>query len=208
MNSRTFLYARVSTDEQSLDRQIIAMKEYCARENIVIDEREIFTDTFTGKTIERENYQIMKHFLRPGDTVIFKELDRIARRKSLIMDELDWFQKNNIRVKILDIPTTLIELPEGQEWVFELINKILMEVLSTIAEDELRRMKKRQREGIEAARGRGVHMGRPKAEYPDDWDDVYMEWKNKNITAKEAMEQLGLKRTTFYKLAKLYEGNL
>ena len=77
-----------------------------------------------------------------------------------------------------------------------------------MAQQEIEIREKRQREGIEAARGRGVHMGRPKAEYPDDWDDVYMEWKNKNITAKEAMEQLGLKRTTFYKLAKLYEGNL
>lgn len=208
MNNRTFLYARVSTSEQNLDRQILALKEFCQKENIVIDERDIFTDKETGKTMDRENYQLMKHFLRPGDTLIIKELDRLARRKDLIKNELEFFKQNKVRVKVLNLPTTLVDFPEGQEWVFEMINTILIEVISALAEEEMRRLKSRQREGIEAAKLKGKHLGRPKAEFPDEWDDVYMNWKAHKITAKSAMEQLGLKRTTFYKLAKLYEGNL
>lgn len=145
--------------------------------------------------------------LRNGDTLVIKSLDRLSRSKADIKNELEWFKANKIRLMVIDLPTTMIELPEGQEWVFEMINNILIEVLSSIAEQERLTIRQRQKEGIEVAQAKGKHLGRPKAEYPDDWKQVYSEWKceNQTITAKEAMEKLKIKRTTFYKLVKDYE---
>lgn len=99
----------------------------------------------------------------------------------------------------------MIELPEGQEWVFEMINNILIEVLSSIAEQERLTIRQRQAEGIAVAKAKGKELGRPKAEYPDNWEEVYNQWKEQKITAKVAIEQMNMKRTTFYKLVKMYE---
>lgn len=93
-----------------------------------------------------------------------------------------------------------MELPEGQEWVFEMVNNILIEVLGTIAEQERTTLLQRQAEGIAAARLKGVFLGRPKASKPENWDDVINKWKAGTITATKAMEISGVKRTTFYRL--------
>lgn len=96
----------------------------------------------------------------------------------------------------------MIELPEGQEWVFEMVNNIIIEVLGTMAEQERLTIKQRQAEGIAAAKLKGVEFGRPKATRPENWDNVINDLKQGKITAKEAMELTGTKRTTFYKLLK------
>ena len=128
---RTFYYARVSTREQNLDRQLEAFKKLGAQE------REIITDKESGKDLERPGYQALKTtILRPGDTLIIKSLDRLSRSKADIRNELQWFKENSIRLKVIDLPTTMMELPKGQEWVFEMVNNILIEVLGTIAEQE------------------------------------------------------------------------
>ena len=101
----------------------------------------------------------------------------------------------------------MMELPEGQEWVFEMVNNILIEVLGTIAEQERETIRKRQAEGIEAAKAKGKTLGRPALQFPDNWKEVYASWKAGNITAKIAMEQTQTKRTSFYKLVKLTEEN-
>ena len=93
-----------------------------------------------------------------------------------------------------------MEVPEGHDWVFEMVNNILIEVLGTIAEQERRNIKQRQAEGIAAAKGNGAILGRPKAAKPDNWEEVISEWKDGKITATRAMELTGTKRTTFYKL--------
>ena len=92
----------------------------------------------------------------------------------------------------------MLDLPDGQNWVFEMVNNILIEVLGTIAEQERLTIRKRQREGIDAAKLNGKHLGRPKIRKPDNWQEVFNLWQQKRITAKTAMAQLGLKRSAFY----------
>ena len=101
----------------------------------------------------------------------------------------------------------MIDLPPGQEWVFEMINNILIEVLSSIAEQERLTIRQRQAEGISAAREQGKPLGRPKVAYPSCWEETYTQWKNGEMTAVAAMKKLGVKRTTFYNLVRQYENN-
>lgn len=205
MESKIFGYARVSTKEQNEARQVKAILDYCNNLNLKIDERDILIDKQSGKDFKRDKYLLLKQMLRSGDTLIIKELDRLGRNKEEIKSELDYFKKNNIRVKILNIPTTLMDLPEGNEWVMDMVNNILIEVLGAIAEEERNKIKSRQKEGIEIAKAQGKHLGRPRATFPDTWNWYYLQWKNKDITAVKAMEIMGLKRNTFYKLVKEYE---
>ncbi len=105
-------------------------------------------------------------------------------------------------IRVLDMPrlATLMELPEDQTWVFDMVNNILIEVLSTIAERERVTIKQRQAEGIMAAHHRGVVFGRPRVQKPQNWDSVIAELKDGKITSTQAMELTGMKRTSFYKL--------
>ena len=199
MLNKVYGYARVSTREQHLDRQIIALKNYG------IDKRDIVTDKESGKDLERKGYTLLKEqLLRPGDTLVIQDLDRLSRNKAHINQELLYFQGQKIRVKILNIPTTLVEPPKGQEWVIEMTNNIIIEVYASIAENERKRIRERQREGIDAARMKGKHLGRPPILYPTEWESVYKQWKAGEITAVCAMQKLGLRRGTFYKLAGQY----
>lgn len=104
--------------------------------------------------------------LRRGDTLVVKSLDRLSRNKSDIHNELQYFKDNGIRLKVIDLPTTMMDLPEGQEWVFEMVNNILIEVLGTIAEQERTTIKQRQAEGIAAAKQNGKRLGRPALHFP------------------------------------------
>ncbi len=193
MNNKTFYYARVSSREQNLDRQLEAFKKLGA------DEREIICDKESGKNLERTGYQALKNaMLRSGDTLIVKSLDRLSRNKMDIKNELQYFKENNIRLKVIDLPTTMMDLPEGQEWVFDMVNNILIEVLGTIAEQERATIRKRQREGIDAAKAKGKHLGRPRIEKPDNWDEVHEKWKAGEITAHQAMKMLGVSKNVFY----------
>lgn len=112
---------------------------------------------------------------------------------------------NGIRLKVIDLPTTMMDLPVGQEWIFEMVNNILIEVLGTIAEQERETIRQRQAEGIAAAKKNGKKLGRPAIQFPANWNEIYSDWKNGNITAKTAMERTGTKRTSFYKLVKMTE---
>jgi len=195
MESRTYYYARVSSKEQNLDRQIDAFLSLGAQE------RDIITDKESGKNLERAGYQALKNaMLRSGDTLVIKSLDRLSRNKADIKNELQYFRDNGIRLKVIDLPTTMMQLTEGQEWVFDMVNNILIEVLGTIAEQERTTIRQRQAEGIAAAKAKGKKFGRPALVVPENWGEVYAAWKNGEVTAKTAMEQTGLKRTSFYKL--------
>ena len=200
---KVYGYARVSTRDQNLDRQLKALADFG------VEERDIVTDKESGKSLEREGYQMLKnHLLREGDTLVIMSLDRLSRNKSHIKTELEYCKEHHIRVKILDIPTTLIELPEEQDWIFDMINNILIEVLASIAEQERVRTLQRQAQGIAAAKEKGKHLGRPKADYPENWDDVSGRWKRGEITTKNARSIQNLKRSTFYKLAALLNNNI
>lgn len=200
IDSRTYYYARVSSREQNLDRQIAVFKALGAAD------REIITDKESGKNLERAGYQALKNaMLRQGDTLVIKSLDRLSRNKCDIKNELQFFKDNGIRLKVIDLPTTMTELPAGQEWVFEMVNNILIEVLGTIAEQERETIRRRQTEGIETAKAKGKKLGRPALTFPPNWNEVYSSWKAGEITAKVAMERTGTKRTRFYKLVSLTE---
>lgn len=209
MNNKVFGYARVSTKEQNEGRQIKAIQEYCNNTGIKIDDRDILVDKQSGKDFNREKYQVLKQMVRTGDIVVIKEMDRLGRNKAEIKKEIEWFKDNDITLRILDIPTTLMDLSKYDSGmakaIMEMINNVLIEVLGTIAEEERNKIKKRQTEGIELAKEQGKHLGRPKIEYPELWEWVYTQWKKGDITAKSAMEQLDLKRNTFYRLVKKYE---
>lgn len=200
MDSRTYYYARVSSKEQNLDRQLAAFVSLGA------SERDIITDKESGKDLNRSGYTALKTaMLRSGDTLVVKSLDRLSRNKADIKNELQYFKDHGIRLKVLDLPTTMIDYPAGQEWVLDMVNNILIEVLSSIAQQERLTIRQRQQEGIAAAKAKGKHLGRPGLVVPENWQEVYSAWKSGAITAKTAMEQTELKRTSFYKLVKEME---
>lgn len=195
--NKTYYYARVSTTEQNLDRQIELFRSLGA------EDRDIITDKQSGKSLNRTGYNALKNaILRADDTLVIKSLDRLSRSKTDIKNELKYFKDNNIRLKVTDLPTTMIDLPSEQSWVIDMVNNIMIEVLSSIAEQEYNTIHQRQSEGIAAAKAKGKHLGRPKLIKPDNWDSVISEYKESRITAKEAMTRLNLKRSSFYKLLK------
>jgi len=209
-DSRTLYYARVSSRDQNLTRQIDAFKNLGAKDD------EIVTDAKSGKDFEREGYNALKGVLglRKGDTLVIKELDRLGRNKEAIKQELEYWKDKGVRIKIIDLPTTMTEIPIGQEWILDMINNILIEVLSTIAEQERLKIRSRQSEGIasmplvngkKVSSKTGNAIGRPSAQFPEKWDAFYSEWKAGKITAKKCMDEMNLKRTTFYKLVKMQE---
>lgn len=200
MRERIFGYARVSSKEQNLDRQILALEKYVKKENILVDKA-------SGKDLERSAYQALKGALglRKGDTLFITSLDRLSRNKADIRQELQWMKDKGIRLKILDLPTSLVEAPEGQQWIIEMIQNILIEVLSSIAEQERLTIRRRQSEGIEAAKRKGKHFGRPPLPEPDNLVETYREWKTGKITAKEAMKKVGMQKTSFYRKVREFE---
>ena len=196
-----YFYARVSTKEQNLARQIETAEKY----NIPTEN--IYCDKISGRIKERPQYDILKERLVRGDEVYFQELDRIGREKALIKDELEWFKSNGIIVRVLDLPTTLIEFPAGQEWVLEMVNNILIEVLGTIAEQEWEKIRKRRNEGIAAmpiVDGKRVSTktGMPTGRPPRGIDITEMRCRvtGGEITVTAACKELGISRQTWYRL--------
>ena len=188
-----YFYARVSTKDQNLERQLEAARSYSAK----IDQ--VFYDKQSGKNFERSAYKEMKSLLVAGDEVIVKELDRLGRNKELIKDELRWFKENGITVRILDIPTTLLDFG-NQDWVRDMVTNILVEVLAAMAEQEREKTQRRREEGIaampmvdgkkvSAKTGRG--FGRPKKTV----DLVQLEGE----TVAAACARLGISKRTWYR---------
>ena len=157
----TYAYERVSTRDQNLERQEIAIKQFRPE----IAEANIFRDKFTGKSFDRPQYNAMKiileHITKANDNkelveVVVEELDRLGRDSEGIKKELQWFKEHNICVRILEIPTTLIDIKKENVWVMDLINQILIEVYSAMAQQELEKRAKRQAEGIAVAKEKGI----------------------------------------------------
>lgn len=203
-----FAYARVSTDEQETERQKQAIKEYCPE----IEEKDIFIDKATGKNFDRPSYQLMKSIIERVSTeenqveLIIEEFDRLGRNKQQIQEELRWFKEHRTRVRILNLPTTLVDVPGDSSYLLEMVQNILIEVMGTIAEEELRMRKKRQMEGIEIARQKGKYRGRKPVQIEEKaFLDKYARWRKGEITAVEAMRLLGVKANTFYRRVALYE---
>lgn len=200
-------YHRTSTKEQHLDRGLAEIKAYCEQNNIPL--KKIYTDQQTGKNFDRPRYTVMKEdVLEAGDVLIITELDRLGRSKKDTMKEIQHYRDNGIRLMVLELPTTLMDLSKMdnslQAMMLETINNMMLELYASMAQAEIEKKEKRQREGIEAKKERGEweDYGRPSIEKPDNWDAVIAQWEGKEITAVEAMKRLGLKKTSFYKLVK------
>lgn len=202
-----FGYVRVSSREQNEQRQINALNTEC--NNIY----KIYVDKASGKDFNREQYKELKKTVRDGDTIIVKELDRLGRNKTQIKQELQYYKEHNINVVILNIPTTKMLLNmdlKENKWVVDMVNNILVEVLSTIAQEERNKIKQRQAEGIAIAKEQGKYKGRKpvaKENLPKDFPKLYRQWESKSINAIQFTKLLGLKsRTTLYKYIKVWEG--
>lgn len=200
-----YAYLRVSTKEQNLERQLIAVKEYRAK----MLEENIFVDKQSGKDFNRPAYEELKMKLQPGDELIIKELDRLGRNKEEIKKELAWFKEHKIIVRILNVPTTLIDF-QGQEWIFDMINNILIEVMGAVAEEERKKTLERQKEGIAAmpvvdgkkvSLKTGNAMGRPVTEIVD-FPKFLEKTKKGELSVSESCRQLGISRTQWYRLCK------
>lgn len=197
---RRFFYARVSSRDQSLERQLISARE------LEIAEEYIFIETASGKDFKRPEYQLMKRMLRAGDILFIQSLDRLGRNKQMILDEWrELTQTKGIDIAVLDMPLIDTAKYKNLNGLETLVSDLILQLLSYMAEDERKRTLIRQREGIEAAILKGVKFGRKKIETPDSFPEIYQEWKNGSITAVKAMDMLGLKRNTFYRRVREYE---
>lgn len=204
MNKRYF-YGRVSSKKQNLDRQLASAKSYKDHYD------RIFTDKKSGKDFEREDYINMKEILEKGDEIVVHALDRLGRNKEEIKNELAWFKEHGIVVRILNVPTTLIEYPVGQEWVMEMVNNILIEVLGAVAQQEREDMLTRQaeaiavmpvdEEGYKISKKTGRRFGRTEKR-PENFREVYERQQRGEITLKEALAEVGVGRTRWYELAR------
>lgn len=201
-----YAYLRVSAKDQNLARQTKAVKEY--RDKMLAEN--IYSDKQSGKNFERKEYLKLKSLLQPGDELIIKELDRLGRNKKEIQDELRWFKEHGIIVRILNVPTTLIEYPEGQEWLMEMVNNILIEVLGAVAEQEREKILERQKEGIAAmpivdgkrvSTKTGRAMGNPGKDIKG-FAEFFEKTKKGELSVSESCRQLGISRTHWYRLCK------
>ena len=190
-------YCRVSCKDQDLTRQIESLKQYGCEK--------IYSDKATGKNFNRPEYTKLKDALRKGDTLVVHEFDRLGRNKKLTLKELQYFKDNGIRLVALNLPTT--QMNTDDNLMLETINNIVIELYTMMAQQEIETREKRQREGIDVALANGVKFGRKAVEYPKNWESVISLVNNKQLTNIEAMQMLGLKKTTFYRLLKQYREN-
>ncbi|HQE50062.1 MAG TPA: recombinase family protein [Fervidobacterium sp.] len=193
--SRMYGYARVSSTEQNLDRQIKALVKYG------VEDRHIITDKMSGKNFDRPGYQTLKcQLLRSCDVLVIKELDRLGRDYEQIKSEWHDLRQMGVDIVVLDMP--ILSTADKSDLEKTLIANIVFELLAYLSEKERIKIRTRQAEGVEAARKKGVKFGRPKVQVPTNFKDEVRKWKSGEQTATETMTKLGLKRTTFYKLVK------
>lgn len=190
-----YAYLRVSTKEQNFSRQIEAVKKYAPD----LTDDNIFADKQSGKNLIRKEYCRLNKVITSGDEVIIKELDRLGRNKQEIKDEFKRLTDLGVTVRILDLPTTLINF-QGQDWVRDMVNNIILEVLATIAEQEREKILRRQREAIdimpiENGKHVSVKTGNPMGRPPKQIN--YEMLSNENVTS--ACRRLGISRTQWYR---------
>src|SRR5512135_34129 len=199
---RSFFYARVSSKDQSEARQVAQAYE------LGISPEYMFIEQASGKDFARPEYQLMKRMLRPGDLLYITSLDRLGRNKQMILDE--WQELTRVKqvdIAVLDMPLLNTAKYKDMNGLETLISDLVLQLLSYMAEDERKRIKERQREGIDAARAKGIHLGRKKIPVPERFGELYTAWKKGKLTATAAMQQLGLKSNTFYRRVAEWEEN-
>lgn len=212
MSTKTFGYIRVSTADQNTARQEAKMKA------LGIDERDIYIDHASGKDFNRPQYQNMKSRLRSGDLVYVDALDRLGRNYEAIISEWkEITRKINADIVVLENETLFDSrkfkaMNTEDSQLGSLMEDQFLSLLSYVADQERKKILKRQKEGIEAARKAGKHLGRPSIslETLSKEQRVILEanfekWQSKEIKGVEFMKILGLKKNTFYKVTNEYK---
>lgn len=208
---KTIAYHRISTTEQHLDRGIVEITNYCEEHNIELYKGKVYTDQRTGKDFNRPRYQMIKEeLLESGDTLIVTELDRLGRNKKATLNELRYYQDHDIRVMVLELPTTLLPIHEMEnsmaKMMLETINNMMIELYASMAQAELEKKQKRQREGIDAKKARGEwgDYGRPRFMAMNEFAEQYKAVTDGKKRPFELMRELGMTKATFYR----YKGML
>ena len=195
MANTTYGYVRVSTKDQNEARQMIAMQEFG------IDEKHIFLDKQSGKDFNRPQYQKLIRKLKKGDTLIIKSIDRLGRNYDEIIEQWRIITKEKeAAIVVLDMP--LLDTRQGRDLTGTLISDIVLQLLSYVAQTEREFIKRRQAEGIAAAKAKGVKFGAQPMLRPPNYPEKLAQWQRGEISAREAARQIGVTHKTFLKWAK------
>ena len=192
---KTFGYARVSTTGQNLARQLVALHE------AGIPDTDIFTDQKSGKDFDRPAWKRLLRKLRPGDLLVVTSLDRFGRNyaeMTAVWSEL--VRTRNVHIRVLDMP--ILDTTVGQGLTAAFIGDLVLRVLSYVAEAERAHIRQRQKEGIAAAKARGVKFGRPAIRLPDDFSEVLARVLTRDLSIRSAAELCGVSRTTIWRCLK------
>lgn len=196
MGSVTYGYIRVSTKEQCEDRQIIALQEFPVPAN------HIFMDKLSGKDFNRPQYQKLMRKLKPGDILVIKSIDRLGRNYEEIQNQWRIITKEkHVDIVVLDMPL-LDTRRSGKDLTGTFVADLVLQILSYVAQTERENIKQRQKEGIAAAKKRGVRFGRPRKPIPESFQQVKKEWENKQIASRSAVAYLGVSQDTFLRWAR------
>lgn len=193
--SNVYAYVRVSTLQQNEDRQIIAMNQ------VQIPEKNIYVEKQSGKDFNRPIYQRLLKKLKPNDVLYIKSIDRLGRNYQEILAQWQILTKQKgVDIVVLDMP--LLDTRKGKDLLGTLIADLVLSLLSYVSENERCTIRQRQKEGIEAAKLKGVKFGRPLKTFPENFVQIYSKWLDKEINAQEAAKLCDFSRTTFYRKIK------
>ena len=193
----TYGYARVSSQEQNEERQLIALKKAGVRR------KTLYIDKQSGKDFQRPQYQRMLQRLKKDDLLCIKSIDRLGRNYGEILGQWRLLTKEKgVDILVLDMP--LLDTRNGKDLMGTFLSDIVLQVLSFVAENERESIRQRQLEGIEAAKERGVQFGRPVVPAPEDFPAIISEWESGQLPFAEALAQTGLSRGTFYRRLREY----
>jgi len=184
-------YVRVSTAEQNEDRQMIAMSE------LNIPAEQIYIDKLSGKDFNRPAYQSLVKKLRSGDLLYIKSIDRLGRNYDEIQNQWRILTKERgVDIAVLDM--SLLDTRNGRDLMGTFLADVVLQLLAFVAQNERENIKKRQFEGIAAAKARGVCFGRPIKKPPENFAEVVKLWECGKLTITEVLAQTGFKQATFY----------
>lgn len=190
--SKEYGYVRVSTREQHIDRQLIALREFG------LEEKQIFVDKVSGKDFQRPQYKRLIRRIKQGDTLVVKSIDRLGRDYEEILEQWRTITKElQADVVVLDMP--LLDTRKGRDLTGTLIADIVLQLLSYVAQTEREFIRQRQAEGVAAAKAKGKVFGRRPLPKPENYPLVYERWREGLISARMAGEELGTTHQTFLK---------
>lgn len=192
MKRNIYGYVRVSSKDQCEDRQLLALKEFG------IVERNIYTDKISGKNFNRPQYHRLMKKLKQGDVVVILSIDRLGRNYDEIQNQWRIITKEKqADIVVLDMPLLDTRKSQNNDLTGTFIADLVLQILAYVAQIERENIKQRQKEGIHAAKCRGVQFGRPRKNIPDNFDDVKGKWEKSEINSRQAAQILGISQNTF-----------